>query len=168
MKRGLSKASDIVKPTLHPSAIQYARQRSKIMCFLAQGPQTIVHHDCHPGNLFWQNNKPGLLDWQMVRTGEGISDIAYFLATSLDSNIRKANEYQLINHYIKELSKKDIANLNPEQIHQRYRSHLIYPLEAMLVTLAVGDMINLAANKTLIKRAASAVEDNNTFIELGL
>lgn len=168
MKRGLEKASDIVKPTLHQPAIQYAHQRRKTMRFLAQGAQTIVHHDCHPGNLFWQNNKPGLLDWQMVRTGEGISDIAYFLATSLDSDIRKANEYQLINHYINELSKKGISNLNPKYIHQRYQAHLIYPLEAMLVTLAVGDMMDLAANKTLIKRAASAVEDNNTFIKLGL
>ncbi|MFK5950063.1 MAG: phosphotransferase [Methylococcales bacterium] len=167
MKRGLNKAGDIVKPTLHQPAIQYARQRRKTMRFLAQGTQTIVHHDCHPGNLFWQNKKPGLLDWQMVRTGEGISDIAYFLATSLDSHTRKANEYQLIKHYIKELSKRGITHLNPKQIHQRYRVHLIYPLEAMLVTLAVGDMMDLAANKTLIKRAASAVEDNNTFIELG-
>jgi len=168
MKRGLNKAKELVPKTLHSPAIQYARQRKKIMHFLAQGPQTIVHHDCHPGNLFWNNNKPGLLDWQMVRTGEGISDISYFLATSLNPEDRKVSEHQLVDFYIKKLSAKGITNLEPKQIHQRYRAHLIYPLEAMLVTLAIGDMMDIEANKTLIKRASSAIEDNNTLSELAL
>ncbi len=137
------------------------------MRFLAQGTQTIIHHDCHPGNLFWHNGKPGLLDWQMVRIGEGVSDIAYFLATSLEPTIRKANENQLITHYIQCLTKKGITNINPEHMFKRYCSHLIFPLEAMLVTLAVGGMMDLKANQTLIKHAA-AVEDNSAFLSLPL
>jgi len=105
-------------------------------------------------------------DWQMVRTGEGISDIAYLLATSLTAETRKENEKQLVTHYIESLSNNGITDLNPEQVQQRYRAHLIYPLEAMLVTLAVGDMMDLKANELLIKRAALAVKDNNSFSEL--
>ena len=69
---------------------------------------------------------------------------------------------------IKTLAKKGIKNIHSDQILQRYRAHLIYPLEAMLVTLAVGDMMDLEANHLLIKRAAAAVKDNNTFAELTL
>jgi aminoglycoside phosphotransferase (APT) family kinase protein len=57
---------------------------------LALGPKTLVHHDCHPGNLFWTQSQPGFLDWQLIRLGEGIGDIAYFLATALEPECRRS------------------------------------------------------------------------------
>ena len=168
MKRGLKKAGNLVPKALHAPAIHYAHNRRKAMRFLAQESQTIIHHDCHPGNLFWHDEKPGLLDWQMVRMGEGIGDIAYFLATSLEPASRKANETQLIAHYIENLKNNGISNINSEQMLKRYRAHLTYPFEAMLVTLAVGDMMDLKANLTLIERATAAIEDNNAFSALPL
>jgi len=101
----------------------------------------------------------------MVRTGEGISDIAYLLATSLTPEDRKTFECSLIDFYIESLSSKGIADLNPEKIRQRYRAHLIYPFEAMLISLAIGDILDITANKTLIKRTVSAIEDNHSFSE---
>lgn len=168
MKRGLKKAGNIISQSLHAPAIDYSRHRRKAMRFLAQGPQTIIHHDSHPGNLFWQNQKPGLLDWQMVRIGEGISDIAYFLSTSLTPESRKNNEHALITHYIEHLTRLGISKINPDRMLQRYKAHLIYPFEAMLVTLAVGDMMELDANKSLIERTAAAIEDNDAFSTLAL
>ncbi len=166
MKRGLKKAGKLVPEALHAPAIRYARHRREVMRYLAQGVQTVIHHDCHPGNLFWQDKKPGLLDWQMVRIGEGIGDVAYFLATSLKPHIRKENEIQLINHYISSLRGNEVSGIDSEQMLNRYRAHLTYPFEAMLVTLAVGKMMELKANETLIERAVSAVEDNNSFLDM--
>lgn len=168
MKRGLKKSGDIVPNLLHNPAIHYARHRRKAMHLLSQGTQTIVHHDCHPGNLFWHQSQPGLLDWQMVRIGEGISDIAYFLATSLNPKTRHSHEKQLIQHYIDCLKKHHIPEVDSEKIYQRYRAHLIYPFEAMLITLAVGGMMDLEANKILIQRAAAAVNDNHAFSAISL
>ncbi|MCF6252909.1 MAG: ecdysteroid 22-kinase family protein [Methylococcaceae bacterium] len=166
MKRGLDKAGHLVPKALHAPAIHYARNRRLAMRFLSQGPQTIIHHDCHPGNIFWLNNKPGLLDWQMVRIGEGISDIAYFMATSLAPEIRKTNEAQLIKHYIQSLTDNGVSSIDFEQIKHRYSAHLVYPFEAMLITLAVGGMMDLDTNLELIKRAASAINDNDSFAAL--
>lgn len=166
MKQGLKKAGHIVEPQLHAPAINYARNRRKAMRLLNQGTQTIIHHDCHPGNLFWHKKGSGLLDWQMVRIGEGISDISYFLATSLDPKVRKSNELGLISHYIKSLAKHGISEINQEQLVQRYQAHLVYPFEAMLITLAVGGMMELNANLLLIERAAVAVQENNAFSSL--
>lgn len=67
MKRGLHKAGARVPSTLHAHAIHYARHRRQAMRFLMEAPQTLVHHDCHPGNLFWNQSLPGLLDWQLIR-----------------------------------------------------------------------------------------------------
>ncbi len=166
MKRGLKKSLNLIPPSLHSSALHYARHRRNAMNFLFQGTQTIIHHDCHPGNLFWINSKPGLLDWQMVRTGEGISDISYFIATCLAPETRRNNENRLIKHYIKILTANGIKKINFEQMKKRYRAHLVYPFEAMIVTLAIGGMMDLDDNLKLIERTALAVIDNDAFTAL--
>ncbi len=168
MKRGLAKAGIIVPKALHRSSLRYASHRRKVMNHLSSGPQTIIHHDCHPGNLFWNQNTPGLLDWQMIRIGEGIGDLAYFLATCLEPSIRRTYETQFIEHYLQSLAKAGIQDIDYEHAQSRYRAHLIYPYEAMLITLAVGGMMNFEANLKLIGRATAAVEENSVFSVLPL
>ena len=163
MKRGLHKAGNLVPLKLHAQAIHYARYRRQAMCFLAKAPQTLIHHDCHPGNLFWNQSKPGLLDWQLVRFGEGISDVAYFLATSLSTENRRLHEAELITLYTQCLIDKGVVDVNTNLLMQRYRAHLIYPFEAMLVTLAIGGMMNVESNHELIRRAVAAVDDLDVF-----
>jgi aminoglycoside phosphotransferase (APT) family kinase protein len=96
-------AGDFIPAKHHGPALHYARHRSKAMGFLAGGCHTLVHHDCHPGNLFWHQSQPGFLDWQLVRTGEGISDVAYFLATALDPGTRRLHEASLLARYVQVL-----------------------------------------------------------------
>lgn len=163
MKRGLRKAGDLVPVSLHAQAIHYARNRKKAMQFLTDAPQTLVHHDCHPGNLYWYQSKPGILDWQMVRFGEGISDIAYFLATSLTIENRRRSEIDLIEIYAQSLKDNGMPNLDAKVLLKRYRAHLIYAFEAMLVTLAIGDMMDLESNYELIRRTVAAVQDLDAF-----
>ena len=163
MKRGLHRAEELVPSTLHAQAIHYARHRRQAMRFLTQGPQTLVHHDCHPGNLFWHKSQPGLLDWQLIRFGEGISDIAYFLSTALNPEIRRLHEVSLIKIYAQCLEDNGVTGIDVNMLRQRYRAHLIYPFEALIVTLAVGGMMNLESNRELIRRTAAAVEDLEAF-----
>ena len=166
MKRGLRKAAALVPLTLHAQAINYARQRKQVMHFLQDVPRTLVHHDCHPGNLFWNESKPGLLDWQLVRFGEGISDIAYFLATSLNPESRRQHEIELIKLYAQCLKDHGIESIDFDGLFDRYRAHLIYPFEAMLVTLAIGGMMDIDCNHELIRRTTAAVSDLDAFAVL--
>lgn len=72
IKRGVRLSGSAIPSTLHAPAICYARQRSKAMQTFAAGPRTLVHHDCHPGNIFWNKSESGLLDWQLVRRGNSV------------------------------------------------------------------------------------------------
>jgi hypothetical protein len=168
MKRGLHKSGNLVPSKLHAQAIHYARHRRQAMRFLTEAPQTLIHHDCHPGNLFWNQSQPGLLDWQLVRFGEGISDIAYFLSTALDPETRRLHEVSLIAIYAQCLENNGIANIDVNILLQRYRAHLIYPFEAMIVTLAIGGMMSLKSNHELIRRTATAIEDLDAFAAIPL
>ena len=163
MKRGLHLSGDLIPTTLHAPAIRYARNRRKVMRFLSGSPQTLIHHDCHPGNLFWNQSKPGLLDWQLVRFGEGISDIAYFLSTAVKPEIRRLHENNLLAIYKQELIYNGVPSSDIKNMQQRYRAHLIYPFEAMIVTLAVGGMMSLEHNYELLSRTIAAIEDHDVF-----
>ncbi len=163
MRRGLRLATKHVPVTLHGPALAYATRRRQAMAFLGQGPQTLVHHDCHPGNLYWHDNQPGLLDWQLVRIGEGIGDIAYLCATALTTHVRRQIEEPLIAYYAQCLLNEGVQLEQSYNLLQRYRAHLVYPLEAMLVTLAVGGMMDPTDNLALIQRAANAVDDWQSF-----
>lgn len=166
MTRGLQRAGSVIPTALHTGALHYARRRRQAMRFLNSGPLTLVHHDLHPGNLFWHNSKPGFLDWQLVRVGEGIGDIAYFLATALTPETRRTHEAQLISKYHQALAQHGIADIDPAMLWQKYRAHLTYPFEAMVVTLAVGGMMVLEANIEFIRRAVAAIEDHDAFARL--
>ena len=166
MKRGLQQAAELIPSSLHEQAMRYARQRRQVMHFLSDAPQTLVHHDCHPGNVFWGESRPGLLDWQLVRFGEGIGDVAYFLATALDPAIRRTHESSLLSLYAQTLEEHGCASMDMSSLWRRYRAHLIYPFEAMVISLAVGGMIPPEANRTLICRTAAAIHDLDAFSAL--
>ena len=160
MRRGLARAGEAVPAALHGPALEYARHRRRWMHFLGEGPRTLVHHDVHPGNFFWRGGRPGLLDWHLVRVGEGVSDVAYFLSTALPPHIRRAHEARLLERYRDALLDCGVSAPGLDSIAARYRAHLVYPFEAMVVTLAVGGMMALEANLELIRRTGAAVADH--------
>jgi aminoglycoside phosphotransferase (APT) family kinase protein len=49
-----------------------------------------------------------IVDWQTVGVGEGASDIAYYLGTSMDPATRKAEEHGLLARYRTELDRYNI------------------------------------------------------------
>lgn len=165
MKRGLKLAGETIPSTLHKPALRYAQNRRKVMRYLTDAPHTLIHHDCHSGNLFWNTDKShaGFLDWQLVRIGEGVSDVAYFLATALQPEIRQQHELALLKQYGRLLHSQGIVNIDDAHLLQRYRAHVTYAFEAMVVTLAVGGMMDLEHNVELIRRTAAAVEQLDAF-----
>jgi len=163
MQRGLRLAGKLVPGAIRRWAVRYARHRRGAMRFLANAPQTLVHHDCHAGNIFWRQSQPGLLDWQLVRFGEGIADVSYFLATALQPEVRRMHETLFLTTYAQALAAHGVTGLEPSSLWQRYRAHLAYPFEAMIVSLAVGGMIEPESNHELIRRVTAAVEDLDAF-----
>lgn len=164
VRRGLARADNAVPSELHRSVHRYARRRTAVMKELRCGSATLVHHDCHPGNLYWRAGKAGLLDWQLVRRGDGIGDVAYLLASSLRPDDRANNERALLAEYGTALSARGMS-MQTNAV-QRYRKHLTYALEAMLVTLAVGGFMADADARELVRRTAAAAVENESFAAL--
>jgi hypothetical protein len=62
-------------------------------------PNTVMHGDAHPGNVYFRNGAAGLLDWQAVRRGHPGRELAYTLVTSMTTADRRASERELLDEY---------------------------------------------------------------------
>ena len=146
---------------------RYARRRTPLLRRLDHGPRTLVHHDCHPGNMA-QLSAGGivLFDWQLVRAGPWASDVAYLLASAVSPDERRAHERRLLEHYLDALVAAGGRPPRWAEAWKAYVAHLVYPLEAMVVTLAFGAMQPTAAVERVVARAAAAVVDHDAFAVL--
>ena len=168
MSRGLDLAGGQIKPRLAADALRYARHHRIVYERLTEPPHTLVHNDCHIGNLaFGAEDRPIFLDWQMVRAGQWARDVAYFCTLALDPADRRSGEGLLLDRYRRRLSAAGGPTLDAGAALEAYRRHAAYAFEAVVVTMALGAAPREATD-TWLARAAAAVEDLESFEALDL
>ncbi|MCY3562104.1 MAG: aminoglycoside phosphotransferase family protein [bacterium] len=159
IRRGLDLAGEQVPAPLAVGLLRYARQHKTADRRLSEPPLTLIHNDCHPGNLaFAAEDQPIFLDWQMVRAGQWARDVAYFCALALDPADRRSGEGLLLDRYRRRLHAAGGPDLAAGDAHEAYRRHAAYALEAVIVTLALGAAPR-AVIDTWLARATAANED---------
>lgn len=161
---GLWRVGSAVPETLRRPISRYARNRRAAQEAMSAGPATLIHNDCHPGNQFvTADGRPGLVDWQLCRAGPWARDVAYLLATSLDPDTRRTVERDLLAGYLRQL-----GSVAPDfdSAWLAYRRNVVYAVEAMLVTAAVGVMMPKSTSLVLANRAATAAADLDSFSAL--
>lgn len=62
-------------------------------------PWTVVHGDFRLDNLMFGGERVAVLDWQTVRLGPAMSDVAYFIGSALQPEDRRAHEEALVREY---------------------------------------------------------------------
>lgn len=66
-----------------------------------RGPKTVIHGDPHIGNLFFDANRVGFLDWGIINVNTPMRDVSYFLTMSLSVEDRRRSERDLLAHYLR-------------------------------------------------------------------
>jgi len=167
-RRGLELAGDQVPRSVAAGALRYARNHGIADRQLTGTPHTLIHNDCHIGNLaFGEEDQPLFLDWQMVRAGQWARDVAYFCTLALDPDDRRSGEDLLLDRYRRRLHAAGGPDLDAEEARDAYRRHAAYALEATIVTLAIGAAPRDATDAWLA-RATAAVDDLDSCAALNL
>lgn len=96
----------------------------------AKGPRTLLHGDCHIGNLYFEaDGTPGFMDWQCTFPGTPGHDHAEMMNSALTVEDRRDNEKDLIEHYRAKLIEngvKDAPSLDDMWLSYRQnQAHLI-------------------------------------------
>ena len=104
-------------------------------------PRTLTHGDFHLGNLVFATEEGGVpfavLDWQMLRRGRGVRDVAYFLSENLLPADRRAIEGELLTDYHRLLVERGISGYTFDDCLADYRLALLQRFRALVSTIAV-------------------------------
>jgi hypothetical protein len=129
-------------------------------------PNTVMHGDAHPGNVYFRNGEAGLLDWQAVRRGHPGRELAYTLITSMTTADRQACERDLLATYRDALAAGGGPELDPDELWLRYRQGSLYAYVAPLITAAMGGMQVESIAIEGVKRGVAALTDLETVAAL--
>jgi hypothetical protein len=125
-------------------------------------PHTVMHGDAHPGNVYFRNGEPGLLDWQAVRRGHPGRELAYTLVTGMTTADRQIHERRLLDQYRHALSAAGGPDLDRDELWHRYRQGAMYAYVAALITAGLGGMQDEGIALEGLRRAVAALDDLDT------
>ena len=107
-----------------------------LLASLAQGPNTLAHGDYRADNMFFDNdNGLVVLDFQLIGTGIGAYDLAYFVTQSITADDASKYERELFDRWIDGLltsgAPKDLVD--KKALWQHYRSAALFCLAYPIV-----------------------------------
>jgi Phosphotransferase enzyme family len=129
-------------------------------------PNTVMHGDAHPGNVYFRNGEAGLLDWQAVRRGHPGRELAYTLITGMTTVDRQACERDLLALYRHALTAAGGPKLDADDLWLRYRQGALYAYAAPLITAGMGGMQDEAIALEGVRRGVAALTDLQTVAAL--
>lgn len=131
-----------------------------------QAPNTVMHGDAHPGNVYFRNGKAGLLDWQAVRKGHPCRELAYTLITSMTTEDRRASQRDLLDTYRQALAAAGGPELERDELWDRFRQGATYGYVATLITSGMGGMQDDTIALEGLARTVAALDDLDTVAQL--
>lgn len=133
-----------------------------VAALIDRAPNTVMHGDAHPGNVYFRNGEAGLLDWQAVRRGHPGRELAYTLVTGMDTADRQAHQQDLLDLYRKALAGAGGPDLDRDELWDRYRTGALYAYVASLITAGIGGMQAEDIALAGLRRAVAALDDLDT------
>ncbi len=142
------------------------RHYRTIAAELDEGPQTVLHGDCHPGNLYLDGPDvsagAGLFDFQVLRRGNPLRDVAYFLTLSLAPEDRRTHERDLVEHHRAALAAHGGPALDADTAWRYHRRSVAYAFVAAYFVAGVDGLQSDDVRDSGLARASAALTDLDT------
>lgn len=130
----------------------------------AARPQTLLHGDCHPNNLYWTGDGPGFADWQLVQRGNWALDVAYHIAAVLPIATAEREERALLDHYLDVRRASGGATPDRDTAWDDYRAAQVYGYFHWAITRRVAADVT----REMTQRLGAGVTRHDTYRLLGL
>jgi hypothetical protein len=127
-------------------------------------PQTLVHGDCHAGNIFRTADGPGLIDWQLLQHGNWALDVAYHIAAVLPVEVAEKEERRLLADYLARAAGYGCETPDLETAHRLYRAAAVWGFFLWAITRRVDPPIMM----TFVHRLGAAVMRHDSYRLLGV
>jgi len=129
--------------------------------------RTLLHSDYQLENLMFGATGERsffVVDWQFVKRGRGIWDVAYFLSQNLVSADRQAIEKDLLHDYLRILDDHGVRNYSFDDAMYDYRISLLHRLGYLISTIAAIPLTKEAIRMhvdVVLPRTVAAILDHD-------
>uniref|UniRef100_A0A7S4F895 CHK kinase-like domain-containing protein n=1 Tax=Chrysotila carterae TaxID=13221 RepID=A0A7S4F895_CHRCT len=124
-------------------------------------PFTVCHGDVHLDNIFFNDEWPTgikMIDFGNIQFGQGMFDVAYFMGTNIEPDLRRAHQDELMQGYHAELVRGGVKGYSLDDCWRDYKLNLFRVLiNIMFVTWT--DFRKPHKNKTGIFAAEPTPKD---------
>jgi len=163
----LAKFGDLVPEEIRKNAHRIHAHRQLLEAHWARAPRTLIHGDSHAGNLYFDGDEAGFFDWQVVQVGPGLRDVSYFLVNSIDTDLRRAREHELLELYLATLAEGGVGGLDFADAWEQHRVFALYTWIAISVTAATAGLQEQRIVRRAVERTGSALRDLASLDALG-
>ena len=132
---------------------------------VSSGPKTVVHGDFRADNMLFGgegHRDLAVIDWQGFGIGCGMYDVAFFLVTSVTTDVRRRIERDALDEYHDVVRSLGAKNYTREDCWRSYRQNVLGTLMPMVIGCGALDMSDpKLVNQTLelLNRVLTAVEE---------
>ena len=124
-----------VQPSILDVGPRFGDAIAGLLQDLNAAPRTMTHGDYRADNiLLADDGSIALLDFQLIGSGSGAYDLAYFVTQSLDPEVASANERALFDRWTAGLRERGIPDTDLDGMWDIYRKAalfcLVYPIVA--------------------------------------
>lgn len=126
----------------------------------------VTHGDYRLDNLLYPEDPAdvAVVDWQTAAVAPPARDVAFFLATSLETDLRRRHEHDLLAAYRRALATHGVTGYAPDDCLDDYRRAMLHaPFIVLLGRLTAGvtdrgdEMF-----RAMWRRSAAAIDDHGT------
>jgi aminoglycoside phosphotransferase (APT) family kinase protein len=104
----------------------YIAEADGIHAIWGEGVPTLIHGDVHDANLFFDNGRPGFLDWALVGCAPAMRDVGYFLAGTLSVEDQPEHGPAMLSYYRERLLAAGVDAPPMEMLWRQYQWHAAY------------------------------------------
>jgi aminoglycoside/choline kinase family phosphotransferase len=155
--------AEVIPADVAAHARRVVARRPEIDALWRRQPQSLCHGDTHLGNLFFEGDTPGFLDWQATLMAPSLRDVSYFLVSSVDPADLAGAERGLVDRYAERLAANGIG-IERGRAWETYRAIAVEIYVAAVVTAGTSDRMQPPEiSKVGVVRVNEAVQRLDTF-----
>lgn len=146
--------------------LRYMHRMNPMQDRFSGAPETLCHGDLRLDNVFWGSPDGSapltLVDWQIAVRARGPYDIGYFMSQSVDPEVRRAHERDIVRAYHETLLEHGVQGYAWEQCWEDYRMTVMWCLTYPVVAAGSIDLANergVELAKAMLHRSLSAIRD---------
>ena len=157
---------EAMPPQMRRLGDRFATRIGAMLGKVIQQPRTVVHGDYRADNIFFsEGGDPdgfAVADWQILMQGGGALDVAYLLTGSLDRELRRAHEADLLTAYHDALVANGVADYAFADLREDYRACVMLTWCWPVIAIGALDHANergVALFRAWTDRAMAAITD---------